>query len=164
MAHVDATDPISTLLQTDAATLGHLKALTSSADAPAHLAAPVLDAAIAWLEGPAQAQRHILEDQVFPALVESMAGSDAICLRDLTTGLAHERSQLDSRWRATIRPLLNTGALASPELSAWAAAFERHLRRTDNELLPMVPRLFDDDALDSLSRACRDLPGTARPR
>lgn len=164
MAHVDATDPISALLQTDAATLAHLRALTSGVGAPALLAAPVLHAAIAWLEGPAQAQRHILEDQVFPALVESMAGSDAICLRDLTTGLARERDQLDSRWRAMIRPLLNAGAFATPELSAWAAAFERHLQRTDNELLPMVPRLFDDDALDSLSRACRDLPETASPR
>ncbi|TAN27824.1 MAG: hemerythrin domain-containing protein [Castellaniella sp.] len=164
MAHVGATDPISALLQTDATTLVHLRALTSSAGAPAHLAAPVLHAAIAWLEGPAQAQWHILEGQVFPALVESMAGSDAICLRDLTTGLTHERDQLDSRWRATIGPLLKAGVPATPELPAWTAAFERHLQRTDNELLPMVPRLFDDDALDSLSRACGDLPGTASPR
>lgn len=160
MVHVDATDPISMLLQADETTLAHLRALISGASASAHPDAPTLQAAVGWLEGPARMQRRILDDHVFPALVESMAGSDAVCLRNLTTGLTHERDQLDNRWRTTIRPQLVAGAPASSELSAWVAAFESHLRRIDSELLPMVPRLFDDEALDALGRACGDLWNT----
>lgn len=165
MAHMDAADPVAVLLQTDATTLAHLRTLlVSSAGASDRPADPALQAAMGWLEGPAQVQRHILEDQVFPALVESMAGSDAVCLRNLTTGLSHERDRLDSRWRTMIRPQLAAGAPVCRDLSAWVAAFESHLQRTDNELLPMVPRLLDDEALTALSLACGDLPGTTHHR
>lgn len=164
MANMDATDPISALLQADQATVAHLRALLRNAGAPPRPANPAVRTAIDWLEGPAQVQRQILENQVFPVLVESMAGSDAVCLRDLVTGLTRERDGLDQRWRATIHPQLAAGALTGADLPAWVAAFESHLQRVDSELLPMVPRLFDDEALDALGRACRDLPDTASHR
>ena len=39
------------------------------------------------------------EEDLFPALIESMAGSDPVCLRELTAGLAAEHRELEARWR-----------------------------------------------------------------
>lgn len=152
----DVTDPVSILLHADATTRNHLSRLRAATgratDRSARLA---MQAAIEWLEGPAQAQRCLVEDRVLPALVEAMAGSDAVCLRDLAETLANERGRLDRCWRAKMRPQLATGASGGAELPAWIAAFEGYLQRIDDELLPMIPRLLDDEALDALSRACR---------
>ena len=38
------------------------------------------------------------EEDLFPALIESMAGSDAVCIRDLTQGLAADHRELEARW------------------------------------------------------------------
>ena len=37
---------------------------------------------------------------LFPALLESMAGSDPVCLRELTVSLSAEHRELEGRWRA----------------------------------------------------------------
>jgi len=39
------------------------------------------------------------EDDLFPALIESMAGSDAICLRDMIDGLTADHRALAACWR-----------------------------------------------------------------
>jgi hypothetical protein len=156
MVPPDVTDPASILLDADATTRNRLRGLRAGAGRAADRSGRLaMQAAIDWLEGPAQAQRCLLEDRVLPALVEAMAGSDAVCLRDLAERLANERSQLDRCWRAKMRPQLATGASGAAELQAWISAFEGHLRRIDDELLPMIPRLLDDEALDALGRACR---------
>ncbi|MDM0037643.1 hemerythrin domain-containing protein [Variovorax sp. J22G21] len=36
------------------------------------------------------------EKDLFPALIESMAGSDPVCLREMTQGLAAEHRELDA--------------------------------------------------------------------
>ncbi|CAM5202434.1 Hemerythrin domain-containing protein OS=Castellaniella defragrans OX=75697 GN=HNR28_000288 PE=4 SV=1 [Castellaniella defragrans] len=162
---VDFTDPVFVLLGLDALARTHLRVLGAGAADPARgVAVPgrgpegpthsALQAAAAWLEGPGQTQRRLLEEQVFPALVESMAGSDAVCLRDLAESLTRERNELDRRWRATIHPQLVLGISSGTDTQAWVVAFEAYLRRVDEELLPMVPRLFDDEALDALAQAC----------
>jgi len=156
MVPLDVTDPVSLLLHADATTRIHLHALRAGAGRAADRSGRLaMQAAIDWLEGPAQAQRRLVEDQVLPALVEAMAGSDAVCLRDLAERLAKERGRLDRCWRATICPQLASGASDGVELKGWITAFEAHLQRTDDELLPMIPRLLDDEALDALGRACR---------
>jgi hypothetical protein len=153
MASTDCTDPVSVLRRANTLTRTHLRALaTAAVEAGNGPSDAGQRAAIAWLDGPAQTQRRILETQVFPALIESMAGSDAVCLRDLTTSLARERGELDRCWRATIRPRFTAEGSPDADLPAWAEAFDAYLRRIDDELLPMVPRLFDDEALDALAR------------
>lgn len=100
------------------------------------------------------------EQDLFPALIESMAGSDAVCLRALTAALAADHRTLEAAWRRLRRALQ---PLAAGDASAWqtgdAAAFidlyERHMAREDTELLPMAQRLLSDAELDRIGRAMR---------
>ena len=50
------------------------------------------------------------ESDLFPALLESMAGSDAVCLRELLDGLCAQHRELDARWRAVRRVLHRVAA------------------------------------------------------
>src|SRR6185295_1180366 len=45
------------------------------------------------------------ECDLFPALIESMAGSDAVCLRELIQVLGIEHRELEARWQC-LRPSL----------------------------------------------------------
>ena len=53
------------------------------------------------------AVHHHADEEVdlFPALIEAMAGSDAVCLRELTASLTGEHRELEQRWRALRRRL-----------------------------------------------------------
>jgi hypothetical protein len=53
------------------------------------------------------AVHHQADEEVdlFPALIEAMAGSDAVCLRELTASLTGEHRELEQRWRALRRRL-----------------------------------------------------------
>ena len=84
-------DPITRLQAVHAETRRRLQAM---ADSPA--AWPAL---AAWRDGPGRTADDILEHRLCPALIESMAGSDAVCLKGMTSGLARERADLDSGHR-----------------------------------------------------------------
>ena len=106
------------------------------------------------------------EMDLFPALIEAMAGSDAVCLRELTAGLATEHRELESRWRQVREALAQVAVAATTSLDADAIAafvgiYQRHIAREEGELLPMAARLLDDDALDRVGRAMRERRGVA---
>ena len=66
------------------------------------------------------------EEDLFPALIEAMAGSDPICVRELTAGLAAEHRELEARWqhvRTVLERLsLETALRSSPKTSRlWSA-------------------------------------------
>ncbi len=117
------------------------------------------------------AARHHHEDEeldLFPALLESMAGSDAVCLRELTAGLAADHRALESRWRALRRVLEavaggTAAALPVDDVQAFVDLYERHIAREDAELLPMAARLLDDAALDRIGLAMRERRGVGPP-
>lgn len=155
MPRPSLSDPIARLLAVHAETRRHLQAVARD-DTP--LTPPFAD----WIEGPARIAHDILEQQLFPALIESMAGSDAVCLQGMTGGLARDRADLDQRWRQIIRPALAcapTSAVpdAREALAAWAGDYLAWLERADTELLPMAARLLDDAALDGLAGDCARL-------
>lgn len=57
-------------------------------------------------------QHHADEEQdLFPALLESMAGSDPVCLKGMTQGLRDEHRELETAW-ARLRPRLQAIAAA----------------------------------------------------
>ncbi len=143
MSGATAVDPIALLLAGHDRTRRRL----------AQLADPSLRTqAIAWLDGPAVAQRRVLRDALFPALIESMAGSDAVCLKGMTRGLTDQGEELRRRWDA-IRASLGGAPPLPDTLQPWIDDYLGYLQRADEELLPMAARLLDDDALDHLRRA-----------
>ncbi|MEO7852484.1 MAG: hemerythrin domain-containing protein [Rubrivivax sp.] len=108
------------------------------------------------------------ESDLFPALLESMAGSDAVCLRELTQSLTQDHRALTLQWRALRTPLSRLaegGEAVLPEdaVRAFADAYRAHLEREDGELLPMATRLLDDSALEQIGRAMRERRGIAPP-
>jgi len=143
MSSQPVPDPISVLLQGHAATRARLEGLAAGAPDP--------DAA-AWFDGPAAAQRRLLTETLCPALIESMAGSDAVCLKGMTRGLADRDASLGRRWPG-IRAALGRGDADPAALAAWVEDYQAYLRYADEELLPMADRLLDDQALQQLRDA-----------
>ena len=100
------------------------------------------------------------EQDLFPALIEAMAGSAPVCLRELIAGLAAEHRELEARWqrvRAVLdRVVAGDGvSLESEDVEALVGLYERHIEREERELLPMAARLLSDDDLERVGRAMR---------
>ena len=104
------------------------------------------------------------EDDLFPALIESMAGSDAICLREMIDGLKADHRALEASWRH-LRDLLEGLAagecvpLVADDVEALAVRYARHIEREEKELLPMAARLLSDDDLARIGRTMRERRG-----
>lgn len=106
------------------------------------------------------------ERDLFPALIDSMAGSDAVCVRELTAGLAAEHRELEARWRrlrSQIAPLAAgvAATLAAGDVEALVALYERHIACEEAELLPLAARLLGEAELDRIGRAMRERRGIA---
>lgn len=104
------------------------------------------------------------EEDLFPALMESMAGSDAVCLRELTQGLAAEHRDLEARWqhlRASLEAIAANAAasLSAAEVETFVARYEHHIGLEERELLPMAARLLSDIDIDRIGRAMRERRG-----
>lgn len=107
------------------------------------------------------------EADLFPALIESMAGSDPVCLRQLTDSLTLEHRALEAQWQKIRVPLAKIAAgesatLASEDVEALVGLYERHLERENTELLPMAARLLGDDVLGIIGRAMRERRGIGK--
>lgn len=104
------------------------------------------------------------EEDLFPALIESMAGSDAVCLREMIEGLKADHRALEAAWRRLRGVLERIAAgesvpLASDDVEALAGLYERHIEREESELLPMAARLLSEDDLARVGRAMRERRG-----
>ena len=106
------------------------------------------------------------ETDLFPALIESMAGSDAVCLHDIVGALTADHRALEANWRPVRAKLeaIAAGAAAtleSQDIEPMITLYERHIEREEKELLPMAARLLTDDALERIGRAMRERRGIA---
>jgi len=109
------------------------------------------------------AARHHHEDEeqdLFPALLESMAGSDAVCLRDLTASLCGDHRRLEQRWAALRHRLLEVAegaasTLKHADIPGFVQLYEQHIAREEAELLPLAARLLSDAELDRIGVAMR---------
>lgn len=99
------------------------------------------------------------EQDLYPALIESMAGSDAVCLRAMTEGLSDMLHTLDQRWRNQLRsPLLHIAdgdpaELSATDVQAFSDEYTAYAERSDSELLPMAERLLSDAEIERLGQA-----------
>lgn len=144
-------DPITWLLTAHASTRQHLEQLLHT---PAPALDPATQSAIAWFDSPAQLQHHILRDILCPLLIESMAGSDAVCIKGMTQSLETQGTRLGQQWRQQIAPGLLTQPPTATQLAAWVRDYLAYLDQADDELLPMAARLLDDKALETIAQAC----------
>ncbi|HEX6019074.1 MAG TPA: hemerythrin domain-containing protein [Burkholderiaceae bacterium] len=133
----------------------HLAAHGSDADARS-----AATAVMRYFDTSARDHHADEEDDLFPALIESMAGSDAVCLRELTQGLTQDHRQLERRWGALRAVLAQVAVGASVELAdtdvqAFVSAYAQHIAREEAELLPMAKRLLGDAELDHVGEAMR---------
>jgi len=103
------------------------------------------------------------ETDLFPALLESIAGSDAVCLRELTGSLTADHRALEQRWgrlRFDLEAVASGAAtLAAGDVHAFVDLYARHIAREEAELLPMAARLLDEATLDRIGLAMRTRRG-----
>jgi len=113
------------------------------------------------------AAKHHHEDEekdLFPALQEAVAGSDAVCIRELTEALEDEHQLLENRWRR-MHVLLQAVAQGQPvslseqDVKDFVKGYRTHIQREDTELLPMAKRLLGGEALERLTQAIRERRG-----
>jgi len=132
---------------------------------------PAQEAARAVMRYFDTAARHHHEDEeqdLFPALLASMAGSDAVCLRELTEALCNDHRFLEQRWAALRQrlSLVAEGAastLEDADVAGFAQLYAQHIIREEAELLPMAARLLSDGELDRIGRAMRIRRGVPTP-
>jgi hemerythrin-like domain-containing protein len=98
------------------------------------------------------------EEDLFPALIESMAGSDAVCLHEITDGIAQQHRELRRLWlqlRSALLDLASGRASALPvhEIEGFIGHCQAGVAREDGELLPMAARLLSDDQLAQIGAA-----------
>ena len=143
--------------------VSHLAA--RGADAEARTAA---ENVLRYFDSAAKHHHDDEEKDLFPALLESMAGSDPVCLRELTDALRAEHRVLDAAWQRVRASLAQVAAgtsaqLSSNDVEALVGAYERHLEREETELLPMAARLLSDDELARIGRSMRERRGIGAP-
>ena len=114
-------------------------------------------AALAWVDRCVAVHHRVLEDVLLPELIESMAGSDPVCLRELAAAAIAGHHAMERPWRI-VRPGCAALSNGSPEaLDAGAVlalvdACRANFLRADRELIPLAGRLLDDAALTRLRK------------
>jgi hemerythrin-like domain-containing protein len=137
----------------------HLEA--HGADARARSAAA---AVLRYFDTAAPVHHADEEQDLFPALIESMAGSDAVCLKELTARLTAQHRELDAAWEHLRGGLAAVAAgtgnrLPADAVESFVQLNEQHLALEDGELLPMAARLISDSELQRIGRAMRERRG-----
>ena len=141
--------------------LAHLK--DHGADGPAQEAAR---AVMRYFDTAARHHHEDEEQDLFPALLESMAGSDAIGLRELTAALCNDHRTLERRWAGLHQQLSqvaegHAAPLDDNDVAGFVQLYEQHIAREEAELLPTAARLLSDAELDRIGRAMRIRRGAA---
>ncbi|MCC7326871.1 MAG: hemerythrin domain-containing protein [Burkholderiales bacterium] len=142
----------------------------------AHGAAPWADEAaqtaahnvIRYFDGSGRYHHQDEEQDLFPALIESMAGSDPVCIRQLVDSLTREHREMELRWqtlKAWLAGIEAGDAVAPPqdEIDLFVDQYQRHIAREEQELLPMAARLLESSVLSRIGEAMRQRRGM-RPR
>jgi hypothetical protein len=97
------------------------------------------------------------EALLFPALIEAVAGSDAVCLRELTELLTMEHRALERAWQPVQQALerIESGRPGDPEAEAFRIFIDGYLGHADREqqeLFPMAARLLTDAEFASIEQ------------
>ena len=127
----------------------------NGADEQARSAAQSL---LKYFDGPARFHHADEEQDLFPALLETMAGSDAVCLRQLFDRLSTEHRSLEAQWQK-LRPFIvdvsegRPASLPRSDVQTFIDEYACHLQCEEQELLPLARRLLDATALEQMGLA-----------
>jgi len=129
----------------------------AGADAAARTAARGI---IRYFDSAARQHHEDEEQDLFPALLESIAGSNPVCLRELLDSLKNDHRELERRWGAVRAwlAIVEAGEAAPQdraEIDTFVDLYERHAMREENELFPMAERLLGSEELDRIGRSMR---------
>ncbi len=107
------------------------------------------------------------EQDLLPALLEAMAGSDAVCIRDMIRRIGSEHRALEQRWASLRETLLawQRGEQVDPDEAQareFIDAYAAHMAYEEAEVMPMASRLLADDQLDAIGKAMRERRGITR--
>lgn len=100
------------------------------------------------------------EDDLLPALFESVAGSDAVYLREMADGLLADHQALARQWQA-LRAVLSavidqqTARLEAAAVQAFAEHYRAHIALEEGELFPMAERWLPAQTLEDIGRRMR---------
>jgi hemerythrin-like domain-containing protein len=130
---------------------------THGADRPAQEAAR---AVMRYFDTAARHHHEDEEQDLFPALLQGLNGTDALGLRTLTASLCSDHRRLEERWATLRRQLLQIGegaasALDDADVPGFVQLYEQHIAREEAELLPLAARLLDLSELDRIGLAMR---------
>lgn len=107
-----------------------------------------------WFTNKSPTINKFLSNNFFPILIESMAGSDAICIKGMTSNYAENSLQLDHQWQYSILPILNQLDITRADktkLQNWKNNYQTIISLCNDELIPMADRLLDNDAITEIS-------------
>lgn len=98
------------------------------------------------------------ERDLFPAMIESMAGSDAVCLHIIINDLLAEHEEIDQVWRSlntTLRIIASGQSIMLDETTVdiFETLHVRHIACEEQEVLPMAERLLSDRTLAEIGRS-----------
>lgn len=135
--------------------LAHLK--DHGADRPAQEAAR---AVMRYFDTAARHHHEDEEQDLFPALLGSMAGSDAVCLHELIAALCNDHRALERHWQLVRVALLQVqegqgSTLADTDVPIFIDRYAQHIAREEAELLPMAVHLISAEELDRIGRNMR---------
>lgn len=109
----------------------------------------------------AAAHHHADEEiDLFPALLESMAGSDAVCIREMTEHLTSQHRALEAAWirlRQPLEQVVNGVSVTLPanDVAHFVDTYEQHMKHEEDELLPMAARLLSQADITRIGLAMR---------
>lgn len=113
---------------------------------------------VRYFDGPALYHHADEEKDLFPAMLESVGGSDAVCIKDLFEKLSAEHRSLENQWQR-LRPLLlelNEGRLVELRqalVQTFIDDYAAHLQCEDTELLPLARRMLGPTSLAHIGNA-----------
>lgn len=101
------------------------------------------------------------EQDLLPALLESVGGSDASCLRDMAERLLSDHDRLAVRWAPLRQALTRIAAgetltLDASQVAEFGRLYAEHIAFEESQLLPMAQRLLSAQALQAMGTAMRE--------
>lgn len=107
------------------------------------------------------------EENLFPALLESVAPGQAAEVQALVAGLLTEHGAMEQVWRKLRDPLRQiaegqAAGLASNDVAEFTRRYRQHIELENTRLLPLAEQTLSDRQRESLGRAMAERRGARR--